>query len=45
MFASDGVHSEALENLSVFGYNSIILNAKYKKSNDIFANYTTSLMK
>ena len=36
MFASDGVYSEALENFMVFGDNSIILNAKYKKRNDIF---------
>ena len=36
MFVSDGVHSEALENLRVFGDNSIIINAKYKKHNDIF---------
>ena len=36
MFVSDGVYSEALENLSVFGDNSIILNAKYKKRYDIF---------
>ena len=36
MFVSDGVYSEALENLRVFGDNSIILNAKYKKRNDIF---------
>lgn len=45
MLASDGVYSEALENFRVFGDNSIILNAKYKKCNDIFAKYTTSLMK
>ena len=36
MFVSDGVYSEALENLRVFGDNSIIINAKYKKRNDIF---------
>ena len=36
MFASDGVYSEALENFRVFGDNGIILNAKYKKCNDIF---------
>ena len=36
MFASDGVYSEALENLRVFGDNGIIINAKYKKRNDIF---------
>ena len=35
MFVSDGVYSEALENLRVFGDNGII-NAKYKKRNDIF---------
>ena len=35
MLASDDVYSEALENLRVFGDNSII-NAKYKKRNDIF---------
>lgn len=37
MFDSDGVYSEALENFRVFGDNGIILNAKYKKRNDIFA--------
>ena len=36
MFVSDGVYSEALENLRVFGDNGIIINAKYKKRNDIF---------
>ena len=36
MFVSDGVHSEALENLSAFGDNSVIINAKYRKRNDIF---------
>ena len=36
MFVSDGVYSEALENLRVFSDNGIILNAKYKKRNDIF---------
>ena len=36
MLASDGVYSEALENFMVFGDNGIILNAKYKKRNDIF---------
>ena len=36
MFASDGAYSEALENFRVFGDNIIILNAKYKKRNDIF---------
>ena len=36
MFDSDGVYSEDLENFRVFGDNGIILNAKYKKRNDIF---------
>ena len=36
MFVSDDVYSEALENLRVFGDNSIIINAKYKKRNDNF---------
>ena len=36
MFVSDGVYSETLENFRVFGDNIIILNAKYKKRNDIF---------
>ena len=36
MFVSYGVYSEALENLSVFGDNSIIINAKYRKRNDVF---------
>ena len=36
MFINDDVYSEALENLRAFGDNSIIINAKYKKRNDIF---------
>ena len=36
MFVSDGVYSETLENFRVFDDNIIILNAKYKKRNDIF---------
>lgn len=36
MFASYDVYSKALANFSVFGDNGIILNAKYKKRNDIF---------
>ena len=36
MFTSDWMYSEALENFMAFGDNSIILNAKYKKRNDIF---------
>ena len=36
MLASDDMYSNALENFRVFGDNSIILNAKYKKHNDIF---------
>ena len=36
MFASDDMYSETLENFRVFGDNIIILNAKYKKRNDIF---------
>ena len=36
MFINDDVYSEALENLRAFGDSSIIINAKYKKRNDIF---------
>lgn len=36
MLASYDVYSKALANFSVFGDNGIILNAKYKKRNDIF---------
>ena len=36
MFASYDVYSKALANFSVFCDNGIILNAKYKKRNDIF---------
>ena len=36
MFASDDMYSDTLENFRVFGDNGIILNARYKKRNDIF---------
>ena len=36
MLSSYDVYSKALANFSVFGDNGIILNAKYKKRNDIF---------
>ena len=36
MLTSYDVYSKALANFSVFGDNGIILNAKYKKCNDIF---------
>ena len=36
MLASYDVYSKALANFSVFGDNGIILNAKYKKRNDLF---------
>ena len=36
MLNNDDVYSEALENFRVFGDNSIIINSKYKKRNDIF---------